>query len=61
MMKSFDGESCSKESCDHRIFKEAIRNCAGVVLRSSVMELGSVERVIKKVQGDVNEVIVLPG
>ena len=49
----FCGDGRSKKLCDHRSCKEKSR--------SSVKEICSVERVIKKTKGEVNEVRATPG
>ncbi len=52
--RSFCGEGCPKELCNRWSCKEKVRSCAGVVSRSSVKEIVSVERAIEKVKGEVN-------
>ena len=50
--KRFCGSGCSKKKCSHQGCKEEIR--------SSLKEVSSVERVIPKTKGGVNEVRATP-
>ena len=51
--KRFCGSGCSKKSCSHQGCEERIR--------SGLKEVSSVERVIQKTKGEVNEVRATPG
>ena len=49
----FCGSGCVKKACNHQSCREKVR--------SSMKEIGSVERVIQKTEGEVNEVRATPG
>ena len=51
--KKFCGSGCMKKACNHQ-------DC-GEKVRSGMKEIGSVERVIPKTKGEVNEVRATPG
>ncbi len=61
MKNKFGGDSCSKESHSRRTGQKAVLSCAGVVVRSSVRQIGSVERVSRGFKGEANDIRSTPG